>query len=57
MASLIVCFNCNKEGHYASRCLDRASSISQGERRTHFVQDDEYQEMEMAGLDSILERG
>ena len=48
---------CNKEGHYASRCLDRASSSSQGERRTHLVQDDEYQEKEMADLDSVPERG
>ena len=46
--SPITCFNCNKEGHYASRCLDRASSSSQGERRTHLVQDDEYQDKEMA---------
>ena len=50
-ASSIVCFNCNKEGHYASRCPDRASSSSQGERRTHLVQDDEYQEKEMADSD------
>ena len=55
--SPIVCFNCNKERHYASRCPDRASSSSQGERRTHLVQDDEYQEKKMADSDSVPERG